>query len=91
MHDERSAPDSAPQDADGPARSVFGILTDHHPALLTVDELVREYAGSLIEQDRAELVVVDGLGQLMGSGLAYRFDRFVFASQAAVQADRLRF
>jgi len=64
------------------ARFVLGCLIARHLTLLSVDELVREIAGSSQQHGPAQLVVDDGLVELLCSGLAHRLYDFVFASQA---------
>ena len=76
-------------DPDGPARVLLGCLIARHPTLLSIDELVREVAGSSQEHHAARLIVDDGVSELLGSGLAHRVDGFVFASQAAMRANEL--
>ena len=65
------------------ARSaVLELLLDHHPALLSIDELVREMTAgsdSFAERDRVDVAV----RELVEAGLAHRLDAFAFASHAA--------
>jgi hypothetical protein len=77
------------EDRDRAARFLLGCLISRSPALLAVDELVREFAGSTRNLDAARVLIDDGLAELLGSGLAHRVDRFVFASQAAIRASQL--
>lgn len=72
------------------AGPLLTILLDHYPVVLSLDELVREYAGLARDRQTAELMVADGLAALMGSGLAHKLDGFVFASRAAVRAGQLQ-
>lgn len=76
-------------DPDGVARFVLGCLVARHPTLLSIDELVREFAGSSRELHAARLLIDDGVTELLGSGLAHQVDDFVFASQAAMRASQL--
>ena len=89
MVDRQTASDQCVDDPDHAARFVLACLIGHHPALLSIDELFREFAGSDGDPGEASVVVDDGLAELVRSGLAHRLDRFVFASQAAVRASRL--
>jgi hypothetical protein len=89
MQHATETPDQSPVGADRAAQIVLGVLTEHHPTLLTVDEVVLVCAGSAVERSEAEVLVADGLTELMASGLAHRLDRFVLASRAAVRADEL--
>ena len=77
------------EDPDGATRFLLGCLIARHPALLSIDELVRAFAGSMQEHHAARLLVDDGVAELLGSGLAHRVDGFVFASQAAMRANEL--
>ena len=65
------------------ARSVvLGVLLDHHPGLLSIDEVVREITAdshSFAKRDGVEVA----LRELVEAGLAHRLGRFVFASHAA--------
>jgi hypothetical protein len=65
------------------ARSaVLELLLDHHPALLSIDELVREMTAgsqSLDGRDRIEVAV----RELVQAGLAHQLQGFVFASHSA--------
>jgi Fe2+ or Zn2+ uptake regulation protein len=62
--------------------SVLELLLDHHPGLLSIDELIREMtagAESFAERDAIEVAV----RELVEAGLAHRLGSFVFASHAA--------
>jgi hypothetical protein len=89
MHDQRSGEESRPSGYDNPGAIVLGILVGRYPALLSVDELVREVAGFSGDPDQARIMVLDGLAELMGDGLAHEVANFVFASRAAVRAAEL--
>lgn len=89
MVDRQTTSGQCVDDPDHAARFVLACLIAHHPALLSLDELVREFAGSNWDPGGASVVVDDGLAQLVSSGLAHRLDAFFFASQAAVRASRL--
>lgn len=80
---------SGADDPDGAARFLLGCLVARHPTLLSIDELVREFAGSSREHQTARLLIDDGVAQLLRSGLAHQLDGFVFASQAAIRASQL--
>ena len=58
------------------------LLLDHHPALLSTEEVIREMtagAETFAERDRIEVA----LRELVEAGLANRAGVFVFASHAA--------
>ena len=79
---------SPPAGDDLNAAPLLTILLDHYPALMSLDELVNEFAGLSRDRKQAEMMVADGLAALMASGLIHRIDRFVFASRAAVKAEQ---
>ena len=62
---------------------VLALLLEHHPALLSTDEVARAItAGD--ESPKARDDVDVAVRELVESGLAHRLDRFVFASHAAM-------
>ena len=66
-----------------PTGSVLDLLLEHHPALLSIEEVIREMtagADAFAARDRIEVA----LGRLVETGLAHRVGSFVFASHAAV-------
>ena len=66
-----------------PTGEVLDLLLEHHPALLSVDEVIREVtagADAFDARDRIEVAV----RRLIEAGLAHRLGSFVFASHAAV-------
>ena len=70
------------------ASSVLELLLDNHPALLSVDEVIRAMTTGSDEfgpRDRIESALRD----LIAFGLAHRLGSFVFASRAAVWARAL--
>lgn len=71
-----------------PAGSVLELLLEHHPALLSVEEVIREMtagAESFAERDTIEVA----MRELVEAGLAHQLGSFVFASHAAVSFQRL--
>lgn len=89
MGDHQPASAREIEDRDNPARFVLGCLVARSPALLSVDELVREFAGSSQNLRVAQVLIDDSVAELLGCGLAHRLDRFVFASQAAIRSSEL--
>ncbi len=75
---------SALLDSDKAPGVVIDLLLAWHPALVSIDELALEVAGSATEQADARLFVQDGIAELLASGLAHSLKNFVFASRAAV-------
>ena len=68
---------------------MLNVLLDHHPGLLSVDEIVRAMTAddeSFAARDRIEVA----LRELVEAGLAHRLGRFVFASHAAASFDRFQ-
>jgi hypothetical protein len=66
-----------------PTGTVLELLLEHHPALLSVEEVVREMtagAAAFEARDRIEVA----LRRLVETGLVHRLGPFVFASHAAV-------
>lgn len=69
-------------------RAVLGLLLEQHPALLTIDEVVRyvtPHAADFAEQDSVHMAIRG----LMQAGLVHQLDRFVFAAAPAVNFERL--
>jgi hypothetical protein len=63
-------------------------LLEHHPGLLSTDEVIRELtAASEAFADRDGIAVA--LRDLVAAGLAHRLGGFVFASHAAASFRRL--
>jgi hypothetical protein len=70
-------------------QAVLALLLDVHPALLSVDEVVRELTDrpdDFAPRDRVNNAVRD----LVAAGLVHRHGAFVFASRAAVRFEELR-
>jgi hypothetical protein len=72
----------------GIASALLALLLDHHPALLSIDEVVRALtAGSDSCADRDAIDVA--LRELVEAGLAHRIGSFAFASHAASRFHQL--
>jgi hypothetical protein len=70
-------------------QAVLALLLDTHPALLSLDEIVRELTDRPDEfgpRDRVNNAVRD----LVAAGLVHRHGAFAFASRAAVRFEELR-
>ena len=68
--------------------SVLELLLDHHPGLLSTEEVIREMtAGSEAFADRDRVAVA--LRELVAAALVHQFGGFVFASHAAASFRRL--
>ena len=68
--------------------AVLELLLDHHPGLLSTEEVVREMtagAETFAERDPIEVA----LRELVEAGLAHRLGAFVFASHAAASFRQL--
>jgi hypothetical protein len=73
----------------GDTRSyVLDFLVTHHPALFSVEELVREYTGQ-DDPERSQMYVEEALISLASYSLVHRIGDFVFASRAAAQGREL--
>lgn len=88
MPDARSD-ERAAQEVDRAAVAVLGVLLTRHPAVVAIEELVREFVEAPERYGLSEPEVFDGVADLVGDGLAHRLDRFVVASRAAVRASSL--
>jgi hypothetical protein len=76
-------------DEDRAEQSLLALLLEAHPALLSVDEIVREMTDRPDEfGERAR--VNNAVRDLVAAGLAHRHGPFVFASRAAVRSDELK-
>ena len=71
--------------ADSASAFVLYVLVDEHPALLSVDELAREFARSSTDRQTARICIEDAVAELAGNGLVHRLGEFAFASRAAVR------
>lgn len=89
MQDQRSPEDTWLPDSDEVARVILGVLLQRHPALVAVDELVRELALPSSTQRIQEPLIQDGLDDLARCGLIHQLDVFVFATRAAARAHEL--
>lgn len=86
MPDQPNAGSADVLEADEVARLVLGVLLVRHPALVAVEELVREFGTQDRDRSMPEMFIQEGVDELVCSGLAHRLDRFVFASYSAVRA-----
>ena len=78
MHSQSKRPPALDDDAADSA--VLGLLLQGL-ALWAVEEVARQVGD--------ETTTTDALARLYGSGLVHRIDRFVFATRAAVEHDRI--
>ena len=70
-------------------QAVLSLLLEVHPALLSMDEVVRELTDrpdDFAPRDRVHNAVRD----LVAAGLVHRHGAFVFATRAAVRFEELR-
>jgi hypothetical protein len=75
-------------DADRIASAVMEVVFEHHPAQLSIEEVIRDVATDLTSLgDRNN--VSDAIRDLAGAGLLHRSGEFVFATRAAVRAAEL--
>jgi hypothetical protein len=72
---------------DGVTAEVFRLLLDRHPALVPLDDLIREYRFPPdIDRDAPAIFVTEAVERLYHDGLAHRIGDFAFASRAGVRA-----
>jgi Fe2+ or Zn2+ uptake regulation protein len=69
-------------------QAVLELLLEHHPGLLSIEELTRELIAGADTFDARDRIAV-AVRELVAAGLANRVGEFVFASHAAAVADRL--
>jgi len=88
MQDQPIAGTGSVPAADEVAGWVLATLLERQPALVPLDDLVRELV--VPGFDLPATFVEDSANELIQAGLAHRLDRFFFASHAAVRAEELR-
>lgn len=69
--------------------AILELLLDHHPGLLSIDEVVRNMTPGADTFAKRDAVRV-ALRELVQAGLAHRLGSFVFASYAAANLRHLR-
>jgi len=78
-----------PDPNSGDTRSfVLDFLVTRHPALFSVEELIREYTGR-DDPELSQMYVEEALISLASYGLVHRIGDFVFASRAAAEGREL--
>lgn len=85
--ESRNVPTTEREDA-AIQRAALALLLDHHPAQLTLAELVREIAedpADFAQRDAIDRAVRD----LLGAGLLHRHGDFAIPTRAAICCDRL--
>lgn len=91
MPDEQPTTKARPFEPDDVAGEVFRIIAERYPALVPLEELVREF-DYLDEPDSTlpAIFVREAVERLYHDGLAHRIEGFVFATRASVRAIELR-
>lgn len=89
MQDQPTAGRREIPDAEEAAFLVLTVLLTRYPALVAMEELVRDLAGTPTREGLPAVFVEDTVNELVRDGLAHRLERFVFASHSAVRADAL--
>ncbi len=89
MQNQRSTGSSWLPDQDEVASVILSIVLKRHPALVAIEELVREMSEPSLMQYIDEPLVHDALADLVTSGLVHRLDRFVFVTQTMIRATQL--
>lgn len=69
-------------------RAVLGLLLEHHPALLSINEVVRYVIPGSVDFAEKDSVS-NAIRVLVQAGLIHQLDRFVFAAAPAVSFERL--
>jgi hypothetical protein len=77
-------------DIDEVERLVLETLLIRHPALVALDELLRELCHPEAPRTVPEMFVREAVESLLKDGLAHQLGTFVFASYSAVRGDKLK-
>lgn len=88
MPDQPTAAEGFMPDIEEVAQAILVVLLDRHPALMSVEELLR-YAAYPAEHAFTRQDIEDGVNDLARYGLAHRLDQFAFASYAAKRGEQL--
>lgn len=89
MQSQRSTGSTWLPDQDEVASVILSIVLKRHPALVAIEELVRELSEPSLMQRIEEPLVCDALVDLVTSGLVHRLDRFVFPTFTALRSAHL--
>lgn len=90
MPDQETRLAASVLEPDGIPGEVFRTLVERHPALVPVDELVRELTfPGRPDVSAPPIFVSEAVDRLCQDGLAHRVDAFAFASRAGVRAVEL--
>jgi hypothetical protein len=88
--DEQPRLEASAIEADEVAAEVFRLLSERYPALVPVEELVREFTFPTRPERCTPAIFVDeAVDRLFHEGLVHRIDGFAFASRAGVRAVEL--
>ena len=79
-----------PPDREKAEQAVLALLLHTHPALLSVDEVIRELTADCPDEFGPRDDYQNALRELVATGLAHRHGAFVFATRAAVRGDELQ-
>jgi hypothetical protein len=75
-------------DHDRIASAVFEVVLDDYPALMSIEEVIREVASDPVDfGDRND--ITNAIRDLTKEGLLHRCGEFVLATRAAVRATEL--
>jgi len=89
MSDEQPTPKGA-SFAEDITDEVFRLLSERYPALVPIEELVRELTfPTRPEISSPAMFVTEAVDRLYHLGLAYRIEGFAFASRAGIKAVEL--
>jgi hypothetical protein len=71
-------------------QAVFALLLHAHPALLSLDEVIRALTADRPDEFGPRDDYENAVRELVAAGLAHRHGAFVFATRAAVRGDELQ-
>lgn len=87
MPDPQTTPDARtfePSEIEG---EVFRLVSERHPALVPLDDLIREFTFPPdSHRDAPAIFVSEAVERLYHDGLVHRIEGFVFATRAGVRA-----
>ncbi len=89
MQDQPTAGTCGVLGQDEIAQLVLTVLLDRHPALVSIEELVRHFDYRQPKDRISDIFVREAVDELRRSGLAHQLGEFAFASHSGVQANKL--
>jgi len=87
MPDEKPTPKSRAFEPGEIESELFRLISERYPALVPLDELIREYRFPPdCHRDAPAIFVSEAVERLYHDGLVHRIEGFVFATRAGVRA-----